>query len=406
MSTERTLSAPATAACATPVAPVAALATAHARLRLASIDVLRGFVIALMALDHVRDYFGNAHFDALDLSQTTGPLFLTRWVTHFCAPTFIFLAGISARLAAQRMTPAQLSRFLFTRGVWMVVLEITVVNFAWTFNLHYQTGFFLQVIWAIGVSMIVLAALVHLPMRALAVFSIVVIFGHNLLDGITPDRFGAWAPLWSVLHVRGPIPVGFLSYPLIPWFAVMAFGYVAGSVFLVDAQQRRRRLLQAGFGALALFVVLRFTNVYGDAIPWSVQDTWFRTVLSFVNVSKYPPSLLYLLVTLGTASLLLAAFESARGRCAEILRTFGRVPLFVYVLHIVLAHLVAGVIAIAMGFGPSVLTNPFPLLPKTWGFDLPLVYVAWLAVLAALYPACKWYAAVKRRRTDWWLSYL
>jgi uncharacterized membrane protein len=209
-----------------------------------------------------------------------------------------------------------------------------------------------------------------------------------------------------VLHVRGPVPVGILAYPLIPWFAVMSLGYVAGAVFLIDPQQRRRRLLQAGCGALALFVVLRFTNFYGDAIPWNVQDTWFRTVLSFINVSKYPPSLLYLLITLGTASVLLAAFESARGRFAEFLRTFGRVPLFVYVLHIMLAHLAAGLIAIAMGFGTTVLTNPFPLLPETWGFDLPLVYVAWLAVLAALYPACKWFAAVKRRRTDWWLSYL
>jgi uncharacterized membrane protein len=395
-----TLSVRATAACATPVARVATAAS-RARARLVSIDVLRGFVIVLMALDHVRDYFTNAHFDALDLSQTNGPLFLTRWITHFCAPTFVFLAGISARLVASR-----LSRFLFTRGLWMIVLEITVVNFAWSFNLQYQAGLFLQVIWAIGVSMIVLAALVHLPMRAIAVFGIVVIAGHNLLDGIAPTQFGAWAPLWSVLHVRGPVPFGIISYPLIPWIAVMALGYVAGSLFQLDPQTRQRRLVQAGLAALALFVVLRYTNLYGEPVHWSVQDTWLRTVLSFIDVRKYPPSLLYLLVTLGGATLLLAAFESARGRLVTILRTFGRVPLFFYVLHIALAHLAAGLIALAMGFGTSVLTNPFPLLPKTWGFDLPMVYVAWLAVLVALYPACKWYAEVKRRRTDWWLSYL
>jgi len=406
MSTESTFSTPATAACATPVAHVAAVASAHARARLVSIDVLRGFVIVLMALDHVRDYFTNAHFDALDLTQTNGPLFLTRWITHFCAPTFIFLAGISARLTAARMTPAQLSRFLLTRGLWMIVLEITVVGFAWSFNFRYEHGLFLQVIWAIGVSMIVLAALVHLPMRAIALCSVVVIAGHNLLDGIAPEYFGAWAPLWSVLHVRGPVPFGIISYPVIPWIAVMALGYAAGSVFQLDPQTRQRRLVQAGLGALALFVVLRYTNVYGDPIHWSVQDTLGRTLLSFIDVRKYPPSLLYLLVTLGGATLLLAAFESARGRCAAILRTFGRVPLFFYVLHIALAHLVAGLIALAMGFGTSVLTNPFRLLPETWGFDLPLVYVAWFAVLVALYPACKWYAEVKRRRTDWWLSYL
>jgi len=405
MSTERRV-APATAACATPIAPVAAIATAHARARLVSIDVLRGFVIVLMALDHVRDYFTNAHFDALDLTQTTGPLFLTRWITHFCAPTFIFLAGISARLTGARMTPAELSRFLFTRGLWMVVLEITVVNFAWCFNLHYQAGLFLQVIWAIGVSMIVLAALIHLPVRAIAVIGIVVIFGHNLLDGVAPGSFGAWAPLWSVLHVRGPVPFGIISYPLIPWFAVMALGYAVGSVFRLEPQRRQRRLVQAGLAALALFVVLRSINVYGDPIQWSAQDTWFHTLLSFVNFGKYPPSLDYLLVTLGGASLLLAVFESARGQLATALRTFGRVPLFFYVLHIMLAHLAAGLIAIAMGFGTTVLTNPFPLMPKNWGFDLPLVYLAWAGVLIALYPACKWYAEVKRRRTDWWLSYL
>ena len=382
------------------------LASAHARVRVASIDILRGLVIVLMALDHVRDYFGNAHFDALDLSQTSGPLFMTRWITHFCAPIFIFLAGISARLMSLRMTKPELSRFLLTRGLWLIVLEVTVVNFAWKFNLNYDHGVFLQVIWAIGCSMVLLSALIHLPLRVLAVLSIVVIAGHNLLDGIAPAQFGAWAPLWSVLHVFGPVPFGIIGYPLVPWFAVMAFGYASGGIFEDEPMRRQRVFMKAGLAALALFVVLRLANLYGDPTPFAIQDTALRTVASFINVEKYPPSLLYLLITLGVAAWLLARFESARSDLAQVLRTFGRVPLFFYVLHIAVAHLAAGLVAMAMGFGDSVLTNPFPLLPKSWGFGLPMVYVVWIAVLALLYPACRWFAEVKRRRTDWWLSYL
>lgn len=388
-------------------APLAqASVTAHAVARIGSIDILRGFVMVLMALDHVRDFFTDARFDPLDLSQTNAPLFLTRWITHFCAPTFVLLAGVSAYLTGRRCTRAELSKFLWTRGLWLVVLEVTVMSLVWTFNVRYDHGLFLQVIWAIGVSMIVLAGLIHLPLPAIAVCSVAMIFGHNLLDGIEPQSFGAWAPLWSLLHVSAPIPHAFVGYPLIPWIAVMSLGYCLGALYDMEPQRRTQWLIYFGVGSLTAFVLLRTTNVYGDPADWSLQSTTIHTLLSFVNVQKYPPSLQYLLLMLGFAFLWLAVLESARGRFSEVLRTFGRVPLFFYVLHIALAHLAAGLIALAMGYGTAMLSDDFMSIPQLWGFGLPVVYLAWLLVVISLYPACRWFAAVKRRRDDWWLSYL
>jgi uncharacterized membrane protein len=366
----------------------AASAVTAAPARLASIDALRGLVMVLMALDHVRDFFGNARFDPVDLSQTTSALFLTRWVTHLCAPTFIFLAGVSAYLLSLRVTPAQLRRFLVTRGLWLILLEVTIVQFAWTFDFRYESGVFLQVIWAIGISMIVLAALARLSLAAIATIGVALIAGHNLLDGIAADELGAWAPLWSVLHVAGPAPHMWVLYPLIPWVGVMALGFAMGRMFRLEPAQRRALLIRLGIACMVAFVLLRVANAYGDPQSWSVQADAMRTLLSFVNVQKYPPSLLFLLVMLGGAFLLLAAFEAARGRLVAILRTFGRVPLFFYVLHIAVAHFAANVIGAAAGF------------------QLPIVYLAWLLVLLALYPACRWFAGIKSRRADWWLSYL
>lgn len=381
-------------------------ALARARERLASIDILRGFVIVLMALDHVRDYFTNVAFDPLDLSQTTPALFMTRWITNLCAPTFIFLAGMSAYLMAQRMELRALQRFLITRGLWLIVLEITVVHFAWSFNLRYDGGVFLQVIWAIGASMIILAGLVRWPLWAIAGLSMFVIAGHNLLDGIAPESFGPHAWLWSVLHVQSETPFGLVLYPIIPWFAVMALGYCAGTLFDLDKDWRARILIAVGVAALALFALLRAGNAYGDPHPWTAQSTPLLTLLAFIDVHKYPPSLMYLLVTLGIGCLLLALFEHMRGRLVEVLQIFGRVPLFVYVAHIVVAHLAAGLLALAMGLGPKLLTNIFFVKPDGWGFGLLGVYLAWLGVLLALYPACHWFAQIKRRRKGWWLSYL
>ena len=382
------------------------LAHVRSRVRLHAIDVLRGLVIVLMALDHVRDYFTGVRFNPLDLTQTDPALFLTRWVTHFCAPTFVFLAGVSAWLVSRRCTRPELTRFLLTRGLWLVVLEFTVVTLAWTFNLRYDLGLILQVLWAIGVSMMVLALLVRVPLPWIGAFAVVMIAGHNLLDGIEPAAFGAAAPLWAVLHVQMPIPVGFVHYPLIPWVGVMALGYVLGGVFELEPARRRRVLLALGGGMIAVFIALRLANGYGDPRPWASQSSATLTLLSFINVHKYPPSLLYLLVTLGPALLLLAWFESARGALANLLEVFGRVPLFFYVLHIALAHALAGVVALLAGHGTSVLTGFFFDFPPTWGYGLPVVYAAWLVVLALLYPLCRWFADLKRRRNDWWLSYL
>ncbi|MET0534149.1 MAG: heparan-alpha-glucosaminide N-acetyltransferase domain-containing protein [Steroidobacter sp.] len=376
--------------------------------RLSSIDSVRGFVMVLMALDHVRDYFSNVHSGLLDPATTTVGLYLTRWVTHLCAPTFILLAGVSAYLMSKRMSVPELRRFLLTRGVWLIFLEMTVVIFGWTFAYDYPRGLFLQVIWAIGASMVMLGLVVHLTPATVGAIGLVMIAGHNLLDGIQPESFGSWAPLWNVLHVRGMVSFGFLSYPLIPWIGVMMFGYSFGRLYELDSQQRQPLLIKLGAGSLVTFLLLRLSNVYGDPQPWQLEGTPITTAMSFLNVQKYPPSLLYLLVMLGIAMLLLAAFEKDRPwtRRLGFLQTFGRVPLFFYVLHLYLAHLSAGLLAWYLGWQDAVLATHYRDAPAEWGFSLPWVYVAWIAVVLALYPLCRWFGEVKRRRTDWWLSYL
>lgn len=374
--------------------------------RLGSIDQLRGFVILLMALDHVRDYFTNAQFEPTDLQHTTAALFFTRWITHFCAPTFIFLAGVSARLMSERKPRAALSKFLLTRGLWLVVLEITVVTFAWTFNFKYQLGLILQVIWATGISMCMLAALIWLPAAAVGVFGVAMIAAHNLLDPIKPESFGTWAPLWKIIHVQGEAPFGLVLYPLVPWIGVMAAGYGFGAIYRFERARRVRILWQLGLGLCVLFVVVRGLNGYGDPHPWSQQRDALFTALSFFNVTKYPPSLAYVAMTLGPALLALAWLDLREPRPAKVFETFGRVPLFAYVVHIALAHLLAGVLGLVSGYGASTLTTIFVFYPKGWGVGLPGVYLAWLAVLAVLYPLCRWFAGVKRARSDWWLSYL
>src|SRR5262249_44847467 len=232
------------------------------------------------------------------------------------------------------------------------------------------------------------------------------IWGHDLLDGIAPARFGAWAPLWNVLHVQGPTPFGLVLYPLVPWVGVMALGFLLADVFARHAVERGRRLLAIGGSATLACVALRFATFYGDPTQWSEQATSTLTVLSFLNVAKYPPSLLYLLVTLGPALVVLALLDGAHGRTVDALETLGRVPLFFYVLHIVVAHLSAGLLALAMGLGTTALGTIFVPFPRGWGFGLPGVYLAWVFVLAITYPACRWFARIKRRRTDWWLAYL
>ena len=383
---------------------------AAARTRLDSIDLLRGLVMILMALDHTRDFFGASGANPRDVAEPA--LFLTRWITHYCAPTFIFLAGISAFLyGARGRTTAELSWFLATRGLFLILLEFTVIRVGWTFN-PLGTNFLAQVIWAIGVSMVVLAGLVHLPRMAVALFALALIAGHNLLDGIRPEMLGSAAWLWTILHQQGLIRLGhgvsvYVLYPLIPWIGVMAAGYVLGPVFQWEAGARRRFLMMLGTAVTLGFVLLRASNLYGDPAPWQAQQTGLATVLSFINCEKYPPSLLYLMMTLGPALVLLGAFEDVAGRLASWIKVYGRVPLLYYVAHIYLLHVLALVMILATYTDLSwVFADGPPRKPADYGLSLPAIYAVWLAAVALLWPLCRWFAALKARRQDAWLSYL
>lgn len=384
-------------------------AATQARARLGSIDLLRGLVMVVMALDHTRDFFASGGFNPRDVADPA--LFLTRWVTHFCAPTFIFLAGISAYLyGMQCRATGEVSRYLLTRGIWLVLIELTVVRLGWSFNLHFNY-FVAQVIFAIGVSMVALAAFVHLPRWAVAAIGLVMIVGHNTLDGIKAAELSAAAPLWNFLHQPGIFEIApgvrfFVLYPLIPWIGVMAAGYALAPVFTLDRAARLRRLFLLGAAITIGFVLLRATNLYGDPVPWAPQGDLLGTVLSFINCEKYPPSLLYLAMTLGPALMLVAAFERARGPIAAWITTFGRVPFFYYVVHLFLLHALAVLFAWATLGEIGWLFGPPGHKPTAYGLPLAGIYAVWVAVVVALYPVCRWFAALKRRRTEWWWSYL
>jgi uncharacterized membrane protein len=305
--------------------------------RIASIDVLRGLVVALMALDHTRDFFGTDGFNPRDVAESA--LFLTRWMTHLCAPTFIFLAGMSAFLYGRGRSVGETSRFLLVRGLWLIVIEFTIVRFGWTFELDFFRENTAGVIFVIGASMVALAGLIWLPRWAIAALALVMIAGHNLSDGIRAEQLGQGGGLWHVLHQPGLVRLGgyvklFVLYPLVPWIGVMAAGYALGPVMQREPDARQRLLFGLGAAVTLGFVLLRASNLYGDPAPWIGQATWLSTALSFLNCEKYPPSLLYLMMTLGPALMLLAAFEHARGGWARVLATFGQVPFFFYVVHI------------------------------------------------------------------------
>jgi uncharacterized membrane protein len=378
--------------------PSSASLAVDAKGRIASIDVLRGLVMALMALDHARDFFGTAGFNPRVVTEPA--LFLTRWVTHFCAPTFIFLAGLSAFLYGSGKSRGELSRFLVTRGLFLILIDLTLIKFGWRFDLDlYRLT--AGVIFAIGASMVALAVLLWLPRWAMGATALAMIAGHNLFDGIRADQFGQGAAVWHILHQPGFVHLGdrvsvFVLYPLVPWIGVMAAGYALGPVMQLAPEARQRWLFVLGAAVTLGFVVLRAVNLYGDPAPWTVQATWLATVLSFLNCEKYPPSLLYLMMTLGPALMLLAAFEHARGRLARVLATFGQVPFFYYVVHLYLIHALAVATAFAM-------TGVLETAPKI-GLSLPGVYLVWLLVLVLLYPVCRWFAVLKQRG-GWW-SYL
>jgi uncharacterized membrane protein len=397
------------------------------RRRLDSVDLLRGIVMVVMALDHVRDFAfaGTLHFDAMDFTQTTPAIFFTRWITLFCAPLFVLLAGTGASLQRTRgKSVSDLSRFLVTRGVWLIVLELTIVRFGITFDLSYQVIGLLQVIWVIGVGMIILAGLVRLPTFVAGTLGVGVICLHNLLDRFPTYQFqgaGTAPPtllqaVWALLHGIGILPVGqsghtlVVLYAILPWFGVMAAGYALGSVYTMTPSARRRVLLQLGGASIVAFLVIRTLNGYGDPNPWTHQPKDTYTVLSFLNVTKYPPSLDFLLMTLGTAMLALAWFERiGPSRLVAPLVTFGRVPMFFYLLQWFAAHGIVLAVVVALHQHPNWLFwHGFP--PPQAGLDagvrLRTTYLIWFTVIAVLYPLCRWWAGVKARRRDWWLSYL
>jgi len=390
--------------------------------RVQSVDALRGAIVIIMALDHVRDFIhiSAMSFSPTDLTRTTAELFFTRWITHFCAPVFAFTAGIGAFFWYYHgRTLPQLSRFLVTRGLWLMFLELTWLRFILLFQWKWNGAvFILTVFWMLGLSMVVLAALLHLPPKILVPLSLAVIAMHNLLDPLRPDRFGQLAPLFDILHQQAVFPfhgaLFVVAYPLVPWFAVMAAGFSFGNVFLWDPERRRRFVIRLGLGLTVLFVALRAWNHYGDRVKWSHQPTLVFTTLSFLNTSKYPPSLLFLLMTLGPALLVLAYCNGRYFSQRNPLLVFGRVPFFFFLFHLALAHGFAVLLpAFRYGFQsflllpPPSLGGPRAAFPSDYGFSLPVVYSTWLAVVAISYPICLWYANLKNRRRDlWWLSYL
>lgn len=387
------------------------MAAAKRVYRLDSIDFLRGLVMVIMALDHVRDFFTDVRFDPADLNQTDSALFLTRWITHFCAPTFVLLSGISAGLMHERKSTAELSRFLAIRGLWLIAIEITLVSFGWQFNLSSFT-FGLQVIWVIGASMLVMAALVWLPFWAIIGFGAVVVLGHNALDyGLFPaSDWTKPTPFWHILHNQGfslvaGLPVARM-YPLLPWIGLMPLGYALARAYKLDPEVRQRFLLQLGLALTLAFVALRLLNGYGNPSPWSAQDSGIFTLWSFLNTTKYPPSLAFLLMTIGPGLIILAYAERWRGKFVGWMVTFGRVPFFYYLAHIYLAHLLALFAAEMQGLGWRAMATAMWNMPQGYGFSIGVVWLVWVGVVAALYPACKWFAALKARRKDWWLSYL
>jgi uncharacterized membrane protein len=388
--------------------------------RVQSIDLLRGVVMILMALDHVRDYFNDSAyiFDPTDLQQTTPPLFFTRWITHFCAPIFMLLAGVAAWLYGKKNGPAALSFFLLTRGIWLVFVELFIVSLGWTFNIH-LTFYILQVIWAFGICMIILSAMVRIRPTALLVIALLLISGHNLLDPIQIDGNGLPAVGWALLHGFRPFFYGdhgfFVGYAILPWLGILVLGYSLGRLYAPDfsAARRKKTLRILGLSAIAGFLVLRAINIYGDPAPWSIQRNGVFTVLSFFNVTKYPPSLLYTLMTLGPAFLFLSLTERPLNALTSKIAVFGRVPFFYYILHIYALHGLAVLAAMSQGHRASdmITVNNWvtgnPLL-KGYGYGLVVVYAVWIGIVLALYPLCRWFDGYKRSRqaARKWLSYL
>ncbi|MBC7843496.1 MAG: hypothetical protein H7099_14335 [Gemmatimonadaceae bacterium] len=376
----------------------------------------------IMALDHVRDFIHRAAMTSqpTDLAVTTPTLFFTRWITHFCAPVFMFTAGMGAYLWWQKgHSKAELSRYLLSRGLWLMLLEVTVMRLAYNFTFSMEYPLLLLVLWVLGACMVSLALLAWVPLRVLTVLSVAVALLHNTFDGIPAQSFGAAAWMWNLVHQPGLFFVGqmlvVVGYPLVPWVAVMALGFCAGRLMQSEPAVRQRMLLTIGAALTCGFVLLRAANVYGDPVRWTTQPSAMFTLLSFLNTSKYPPSLSYLLMTLGPALMVLAFLDRRRFTSDSPLVVFGRVPLFYFAAHFFLAHLMTVVLArVRYGAASGAFRfTPIPsmggsrdLFPADFGYELWVVYVVWIGIVLALYPACRWFANIKATRSAWWLGYL
>lgn len=393
--------------------------TAYPTSRINSIDVLRGIVMIIMALDHTRDFFHITALtdDPLNLETTTIPLYFTRWVTHFCAPVFVFLSGTSAFLSSRNKSKETPSTFLIKRGLWLVLIEVTVITFGITFNPFYNFIIF-QVIWAIGWSMVLLGLFVRFSYRAVLITGLLLFFGHNLTNHLPLPTEGPMANLLKILLTASGTVLRvddqhFLGvfYAVLPWTGAMFVGYAFGYIYALDLPQAKRRqiMLLLGGGMVLLFIVLRLVNHYGDPAPRKVYPDTTKTILSFLNTTKYPPSLMYLCMTIGPGILALGLLENIRAGWTNVVTVYGRVPLFYYVLHFYLIHLLCMVFFFAMGHNLSQAVDPnspFLFRPVNFGYGLPVVYLVWFCVVMVLYRPCKRYSEYKLSHRKWWLSYI
>ena len=386
--------------------------------RISSVDLLRGAVMIIMALDHTRDFF---HFDAqtgnpLDLSTTTPALYFTRWITHFCAPVFVFLSGTSAFLQSARKSKKELCIFLITRGLWLILAEVTIVNLLLTFDIDFSF-IALEVIWAIGISMVILALMIWLPFEIILAVGLLIVLGHNALDFYEKDQTTPFSATYDIIHRRGSHPLWekhqlLILYPFLPWTGLMMLGYCLGKVLRNnDAANRKRFLIITGISTIALFIILRYINVYGDPAPWSLQATGFITFLSFINSSKYPPSLFFICMTIGPALLLMAWWDNIQNGFTKIVSVYGRVPFFYFLTHLFVIHFFSAVTYILRGHSfAEGAGNPaafIKFIQSGEGVQLRYVCLIWLAVVVGLYPVCKWYDRYKTMHKEKrWLRYL
>ncbi len=386
--------------------------------RIYSLDLLRGLVMVIMALDHTRDFF---HFDAfihdpLDVKTTSVFLFFTRWITHFCAPVFLFLAGTSIFLQGLRKGSAELSAFLLKRGVWLIFVETVLITFAWTFDFSFP-AIILQVIWTIGICMVCMALLIRLPFNVLLVLGLIITFGHNILDYVKSTHSGLF---WDLVrngnfaeHEIAPGHNLVIIYPFLPWLGLMLLGYCTGKIYSHETgiDWRRKFLLRSGIVVTLLFFVLRLANSYGNPYQWEPQNSFIFTMLSFLNVHKYPPSLLFVCMTIGPSLIFLGLAENINNRLIRIISIYGSVPFFYYLLHFYFLHLLCMVLFVSRGHTiseetPFIFGIPFHYLIAGEGYSLKIVYVIWIGIVIILYPLCKWFSEFKKRKSYWWLSYL